>query len=612
LPEAITIPGFTIEKKIDAGGMATVFLGKAEENGSTVAIKVMAPALVANAVFCDRFIFECRLTGQLDHPNIVHIPAFGCVGNTYYMVMEYLAGGSLEKKIKQGLSPAESIEILIQVASALDYAHGCDVIHRDIKPPNVLFRDENTAVLSDFGIAKAILSAQKFTSTGMIIGTPVYMSPEQAAAKPIDKRSDLYSVGVMFYEMLTGKPPYTGDDPVAIAIQHRDNPVPSLPPAHAAYQPLIDRLLAKDPARRYQDAMQLQAALAEFTDTASADAPTMCSETLAAVAKDEAPGDNSKEQQNDSATRLNDTNTRNTGKRNYALGAAAIILGVAGIVIMTPDSTESPGPVTEPVPQPDPPTNTVLITPDADQPVSIGSTASGIAYALDLCRQHTSSCPDELYSDEKPRKVLLKPYRLDATEVTNARYKEFTDQKAYETRAEKLGYSLRYFGDVVGSLPVDGASWRNPDGPDTSFADIPDYPVTSMTRADAEAFCRWANGRLPTADEWEYAAKGENRKIFPWGDTWNAGFAHWGNADAAGTVKVMSFPQGSTSSGLHDLSGNVWEWTSTEIDGMGVMKGGSWLEANPANLRSSVQRIVENIDIPNVDDGFRCAYDISS
>ena len=251
----IEIPGYRIQSELGKGAMATVFLAIQESLERRVALKVMASSLSADSSFCRRFLKEGRIVGQLIHPNIVTVYDIGEYQNHYYMAMEYIGGGTLKALIAEGLRPERAVEIFCQLASALGYAHRLGFIHRDIKPANVLFRSDGTAILSDFGIAKALGGeSTQLTAVGMTVGTPSYMSPEQALGRDLDGRSDLYSLGVVLYEMLTGIKPYQSEDSFTIALMHINNPPPHLPDELSAYQEICDRLLAKDPNDRFAKA----------------------------------------------------------------------------------------------------------------------------------------------------------------------------------------------------------------------------------------------------------------------------------------------------------------------------------------------------------------------
>lgn len=257
----ILIPGYDIDGEIGEGAMASVYLATQRSLERKVALKVMAAALAADPSFCERFLREGKTLARLSHPHTVTIHDIGNVGELYYMAMEYLPNGTLKERIAAGLTPEQGLIYIRQIASALGYAHGLGLVHRDVKPANILFRADGTAVLSDFGIAKSLDDRTQFTQAGFAVGTPSYMSPEQARGQAIDGRADLYALGVVLYEILVGKLPYTGNDALSTALAHLTEPLPELPVHHGRYQEVLRKLLAKDPAERFPDAKALLQAL---------------------------------------------------------------------------------------------------------------------------------------------------------------------------------------------------------------------------------------------------------------------------------------------------------------------------------------------------------------
>ncbi len=247
----IDIPGYHILKPIGEGGMASVFLAVQKSLDREVALKVMSPVLAANTEFASRFLIEGKITAKLQHPNLVTVFDIGCHKGVYYLAAEYIPGGTLKERLHEGgLSVAECLDIATDVAQGLDFAHQKGFVHRDVKPGNVLFRADGRVVLADFGIAKAMDGSNSSTVAGTSVGTPDYMSPEQARGEPVDGRSDLYSLGTMLFEMLTGHPPYKASDPFTVALMHVTHPLPELPMGQAWLQPLINGLMAKLPAER--------------------------------------------------------------------------------------------------------------------------------------------------------------------------------------------------------------------------------------------------------------------------------------------------------------------------------------------------------------------------
>ncbi len=241
------IPGYKIETLISGGAMGQVYLAVQEKLERPVAVKVINPALSADPMFHQRFLKEGKIVAQLRHPHIVTIHDIGEYQNQYYMIMEYIEGGTLKNRIQKGLSAEQAVGILRQIASALGHAHRQGFIHRDVKPANILFRDDENAVLSDFGIAKSCEDSAPLTATGLAIGTILYMSPEQAQGKILDGRSDLYSLGLVFFEMLTGFRPDRTPDGLT----------ESLPAELIRYQRLLDGLLARNPDERFANPDQL-------------------------------------------------------------------------------------------------------------------------------------------------------------------------------------------------------------------------------------------------------------------------------------------------------------------------------------------------------------------
>ncbi|MCR8922577.1 bifunctional serine/threonine-protein kinase/formylglycine-generating enzyme family protein [Dasania sp. GY-MA-18] len=258
----MAIPGYRILRKIRQGGMSTVYLAVQKSVDREVAIKVMSPSLNNDPSFGSRFYREAKIVGKLSHPNIISIYDVGSYKHYNYIAMDYLPGAPLQDTLKsKGVSPQQAVTIVREMAAALHYAHQQGFIHRDIKPDNILFREDGSSVLCDFGIAKSTKTNMNMTNIGSVLGTPHYMSPEQAQGKNIDGRSDLYSLGIVFFEMLTGHPPFTSEDPIAVAVKHMTSPVPKLPGALKIFQPIINRMLAKKPAARYQNGKEIIDAL---------------------------------------------------------------------------------------------------------------------------------------------------------------------------------------------------------------------------------------------------------------------------------------------------------------------------------------------------------------
>ena len=262
------IQGYEIEFEIGHGGMATVYLAVQQSLGRRVALKVLAQEIENDDEFVHRFKKEGHILAQLLHPNIVTIHDIGISEDGHlFLSIEYLSGGTLRDKIKQGLTFESAIQIARSIANALEYAHERGIIHRDIKPSNIMFRHDGTPVLTDFGVARVIGSQTIHTTTGLMIGSPGYMSPEQAMGESATIQSDLYALGVILYEMLSGHPPYKEDNPIAVTLKHLYDPIPDLPKEHTYFQPILNKLLAKKSLDRYKNAGEFLKALDEHSQS---------------------------------------------------------------------------------------------------------------------------------------------------------------------------------------------------------------------------------------------------------------------------------------------------------------------------------------------------------
>ena len=532
----MNIPGYKIERELGHGGMSTVYLAEHESLHKKVALKVMEPALAADRSFGERFLREAQTVAQLTHQNILAVYDMGSIEHSYYLVMEYVPGGDLKQRIQQGaLPPEQALAILKQVASALGYAHKKGFVHRDVKPENVLFREDGTAVLADFGIAKALGSGTRMTAVGMSIGTPHYMSPEQARGKEVDGRADLYSLGVVLYEMLTGRVPFDAEDTYAVGLMHISEPAPDLPGNLAALQPLLDRLMAKDPAQRFVDAGELIASIDQLQSGQSIQRPVSATRIIPQVAQ---PVQTSKvamgsgpklavggvllalllfgglwlARQKTSAFPANDLATASTS------GAVAQTeTQSAGSEFSGGTGRESSQQRNEGTRQGQ--SNQLLIDP---------VTGMEFVRVPGGCFQMGDTFGDG-ESDEKPlHEVCVDGFWMGKTEVTQGQW-----QKVMGSNPSRFKYGSNY--------PVEEVSWNDAQNYIRSFAERSGKPV-----------------RLPTEAEWEYAARsgGKNEKYA------GGGYLDdvvWYKDNSGGSTHMVASKQ-PNGLGLYDMSGNVWEW----------------------------------------------------
>ncbi len=260
----LTVPGYDTIRTLGEGASSKVLLATHRHSGQQHAIKLLRlpEQLNLQREAINRFLAEYAMLVKLNHPNVARVYEHGLVDDYLYIGMEYLPGGDLRLDIEAGMKPQRAQQYAMQIAAALAAIHSAGIVHRDLKPANILMRANGEAVLADFGIAKQIGSGLALTQENIALGTPYYMSPEQATASPLDSRSDLYTLGVLLFEMLTGRPPYMAPNSVEVMAMHVNAPLPVLPAKVSAFQPVIDKLLAKNPAYRYPSALDAQKAIA--------------------------------------------------------------------------------------------------------------------------------------------------------------------------------------------------------------------------------------------------------------------------------------------------------------------------------------------------------------
>ena len=257
-----TFPDYTVVCELGKGATATVYLAVQKSLNRRVALKVLGGGVAADPVFTQRFLREGRIIAKLNHPHIVPVYDVGEQDGALFMAMEYLEGGTLDEQ-RGEFTLQDLSRCCEQITDALDYAHQQGFVHRDIKLENILFRENGDAVLGDFGIARSAESLTRMTMTGAILGTPAYMSPEQVAGSELDSRADLYSLGVVLFELLSGHAPFQGDSVMSVGLQHLTAPIPDLPAAAEHFQPLVESAMAKKPDDRLGTATEFRESFAE-------------------------------------------------------------------------------------------------------------------------------------------------------------------------------------------------------------------------------------------------------------------------------------------------------------------------------------------------------------
>jgi DNA-binding response OmpR family regulator len=270
-----SLKGYEFQRRIVVNEMSAVYLVRHQSSGERMILKVLrqVPDFGGEAAF-DRFLQEYELIAKIDHPNIIKIFDLGVGDDHAYIAMEYCSKGSLKLRISRGLEPGQAFALMRQIAEALGELHEAGITHRDLKPTNVMFRQDESLVLIDFGLAKKATLMAEITGTGEIFGTPYYMSPEQGHGNDVDARTDIYSLGVIFFEMLTGNKPFEGDTAMAVIVQHQQVPVPRMPAELSGFQPCIDKMMAKKPDDRFASVAELLAWMPSDCDMSLAEVQT--------------------------------------------------------------------------------------------------------------------------------------------------------------------------------------------------------------------------------------------------------------------------------------------------------------------------------------------------
>jgi eukaryotic-like serine/threonine-protein kinase len=544
--------------------MAQVFLARHVIHGALFAVKVLAAHLAENERVVARFRIEAELEAELSgHPNIVPVFDIGEGEGLHYLVMPYIRGEDLASLVsRQGrLRPPDAANIVAQVAEALSWAEARHVVHRDLKPANIRLDTSGRAIVVDFGIAKASDGAGGLTLPGEGLGTPYYMSPEQFLLEECDARSDLYSLGAVFFELLTGVRPFQGDSFAAIRNAHLALPVPRIrsfdPQLPESYDEVVYRLLQKHPADRFQSATELLLELSRLGVNSS--------HSTVVPAIDE------KANHRTARTLLSDPRpevpqpSRHRLPRVVTLGLITVTLLVAVVAILAG----------------------LLVS----RPKSAMADASG---AMVLVPGGNFIFGDDSAGSPNPRRTISLPsFYVDQTEVSNAQYKRFCDATGHATPTS------------------------------ATFLSQPDYPVAQVTFADAEAYSAWAGKRLPTEQEWEKAARGHDGRPYPWGWAgWTEGIPH--DLQPVDSFKARQSPVGALNmaGNVFEWTSSPYPATDSEYaGGNGIetarfsrewysTKGGSFSPTGDPRFFRSFARLGVPKDYHSRYIGFRCVRDI--
>ena len=577
---------YTITARLGKGAMGTVYRAADAQTGQDVVLKVISSELALDPSMLERFKREGEALRQLKHPNIVgFLDAFEH-DEHYVIVMEYIPSGSLYDLIKTGPLPIErASQIALDLCDALIRAHRLNIIHRDIKPDNVLMDEDGTPKLADFGVAR-LIEGTRMTRTGTKVGTPYYMAPEAWKGETIDAQSDIWSLGVLMYEMLAGKVPFDGDTEFAVMTRVCTTPPPELKKLRADVSPglvkIITRMLTREKDRRYQTAREVAVDLERGEPATTPFHPK---------AK---PAPKKKEIKK--PVRLN---------KNMigVVGLVTLVLGI-GLVSMLYGRGQFGEPSSTQIAATD-----ISISVSPTSALGIGSTTisdkDGMVLVFVPEGEFIMGSEDGDENEKPVHTVSLDTFWIDQTEVTNAMYAMCVTEGDCDP-PNSTGSSTRsnYFGN----------------------SEFDDYPVIFVAWNDANAYCSWAERRLPTEAEWEKAARGEDALTYPWGnEPPNNNLLNFNNA-VLDTSEVGTYPRGTSPYGAHDMAGNVQEWVSSlskpypydatdgredlSADGSRVLRGGSWFILH-ADVRSA-KRIgfsTTSFTLTLNSIGFRCAKD---
>jgi serine/threonine-protein kinase len=633
---------YQLDEKLGQGGMATVYKATDPNLRRTVAIKIIHPHLSDDPQFVRRFEEEAAAVAQLRHPNIVQVYDFNNDNDLYYIVFEYVAGESLQDRQKRYLAqssemPLEQIvAIVAQVADALDYAHKRNIIHRDVKPANVMINIYGNPILMDFGIVK-IAGGTQHTATGAVLGTARYMGPEQIRGEKVDSRTDIYSLGAMLYELVSGRPPFDSDSTMTVMMMHVSDPLPDVrqfrPNLPSDLIAILNTALSKKPDDRFQTAAAMGTALraANLRVAPSVDALAMeqtyiepalpgMVEFSAAEAVTDKPTSFKKSAPGQEPTSepawsppppvspppaTAPTGSGKSSRMPIIIGAVAlfVLLGVLGIVVgprlfggggddvaeTTESNAEGSGAMlVDQATATSPPTATFTPIPTATPEPTATFTPEPTPTPLHRpgdVEMFALPSGDEVpmvYVPDGLFRMGSDSGESNEQPIHDVYLDEFWIDKTEVTIAQ---YALCVEAGVC-AKPAHLYSFNRESYFENDL--YADYPVIWMVWDDANTFCQWAGKRLPTEAEWEKAARGTDGRTYPWGNEIDYLLANY-DLSVNDTSEVGSYVIGASPYGAMDMAGNVWEWTADWFDDVYYAESP---DNNPTGAENGTKRVL--------------------
>ncbi|MBU2487907.1 MAG: SUMF1/EgtB/PvdO family nonheme iron enzyme [Proteobacteria bacterium] len=615
------IGGYEILDTLGSGGFGIVYKAHAD-NGVIVAIKVLNREALDNEKVVKKFFHEAMILAKLHHPNITKLVEFFPADNAYAIVMEYVEGTTLKDLLKnqQGPLPFEKAQDLCrQILSAFHYAHLNGIIHRDIKPGNIMIDNSGQVKIMDFGIAKISSAAGSETRTTWRWGAPHYMAPERFREEGVlDARSDIYSLGVVFHEAFAGRRPFESGDTITVISCHLNE----LPKPLETYAPAVPKrigqaimkALEKDPDHRFNTCEEFSKAL-ESGEIEDGYTPGLDEEDATVVVNEDVSGLFHASPATPGEAASGVAPARQPAKKpkssrksiGLAMGLAALVLTLAlGVVFR--------GPIANLV------RNLLPGSPQINRQGMEQWIHPVDGAMMILVPEGEFTMGSDTYADEEPvQRILLGSYYLDRDPVTNERFRAFVATTGYVTDAEKKGFGMARRPGRWEKVP--GASWRTPDGVSALPLSDDNLPVVQVSYNDALAYCRWAGKDLPTEAQWEKAARGVDGNLYAWGnDPPSPDVADYGHPGARPAPVDQYAKKGASAYGMNAMAGSVRQWCKGWYspgvrdyrdpkgprEGKGrVVKGGSFAEG-PESLRvASRDRYEPDFACDLI--GFRCA-----